>query len=581
MKIWKESFRLYAMDNIGKYKIIGELGKGAMGIVYKALDPDINREVAIKLIRFDMVSEDAEKDEASKRFIREAQSAGNLDHPNIITIYEVGKHDNQTFIVMQYVAGESLKEAISSGKRYSPLEVVDLMTCLCDALEFAHQNKIIHRDIKPGNILLDKQGRPYLVDFGVARMEMSTMTQSGTIVGTPSYMSPEQIQGIKVDARADIFSLGVIIYEMLTGKRPFEGDHITTIVYKIMNEEPANIREMKKDLPEGFEHIIKKSLAKDPNQRYKNCKELAADLRSAGKWSERTISSGLQRAEVLGLQKKGKKRRVFVYAASLVILLLAGAVGAYYLVPGLKDTLTVPNKKQTIAVEVEPLPGRQLEGVLDVFDENLLKLKELVEKEDYRNAIGLAEQILADDANNAKVRSYLELSENKMKQLAVAALLQAGKNHYNQGNYAMCQQTMREVLKQDSNNREAQRYIDLSIRKVAEAEIRTIVDRHRKAEEEKDLLTLLSDIGSPTLTQERTAEARELFNTHDDIQAFVSKVDVRFENNNLAVVSFPSLVSAVPKATGRKKVIFEGDVTLTMEKQGDVWKIIRYSKKSI
>lgn len=569
------------MEKIGKYKIIGELGKGAMGIVYRGVDPDINREVAIKLIRFDMVSEDSEKEDAARRFIREAQSAGNLEHPNIITIYEVGREDNQTFIVMQCVDGESLKQAISAGKRFSPAEVVDLMTCLCDALELAHQNKIVHRDIKPGNILLDKQGRPYLVDFGVARMEMSTMTQSGTIVGTPSYMSPEQIQGIRVDARADIFSLGVIIYEMLTGKRPFEGDHITTIVYKIMNEEPTNIREMKRDLPEGFDQVIKKALEKDANKRYQSCKELAADLKNIGAWSDRTISSGLQRSEVLGQQKKGKQRRSLVYGASLVILLLAGALGAYYLVPGLKENLALFKKQKEIAVDVMPLPARQLADVLDVFDENLVKLKELIDKEDYRAVVSLAEQILVADADNAKVKSYLELSKTKINEITVAALLRTGKNYYNQGNYKMCQETMREVLRQDTNNGEARRYINLSIQKVAEAEIRIIVERHKKAEEEKDLLALVSDIGLPTLSQRRTVEARELFNNYDDIQAFVSKVSVRFTNNNRAVVTFPSLVSAVPKATGRKKVIFEGDVSLTMEKQGNAWKIVGYSKKSI
>ncbi|MEE9502139.1 MAG: serine/threonine-protein kinase [Candidatus Aminicenantaceae bacterium] len=569
------------MEKIGKYKIVGELGRGAMGIVYKAVDPDINREVAIKLIRFDMISDDSEKEEAAKRFIKEAQSAGNLEHPNIITIYEVGREDNQTFIVMQYVDGESLKQVISSGKKFSPTEVVDLMMCMCDALDLAHQNKIVHRDIKPGNILLDNQGRPYIADFGVARMEMSPMTQSGTIVGTPSYMSPEQIQGIRVDARADIFSLGVIIYEMLTGKRPFEGDHITTIVYKIMNEEPISIKEMKRDLPEGLEHVIKKALAKDPKKRYQSCKELAADLKNTGEWSERTISSGLQRSEVLGLQKKEKKRRVLVYAASLVILLLAGAVGAYYLVPDLKENLALFNKKREIAVDVALLPARQFEDILDVFDEDLVKLKELVDKEDFKGAVRLAEQILADDANNAKVKTYLELSKTKVSEMTVAALLRTGKNFYNQANYEKCQETMGEVLKQDTNNREARRYINLSIQKIAEAEIKTIVERHKKAEEEKDLLTLLSDIGSPTLSQQRKAEARELFNNYDDIQAFVSKVSVRFTNNNRAVVTFPSLVSAVPKATRRKKVIFEGDVSLTMERQGNTWKIVGYTKKSI
>jgi serine/threonine protein kinase len=569
------------MEQIGKYKVVGELGKGAMGIVYKARDPDINREVAIKLIRFDMIPDDSDKEDTVKRFIREAQSAGNLHHPNIITIYEVGRENDQTFIVMQYVDGNSLKEAISSGKRFSPEEVVDLMTCMCDALEFAHQKKIIHRDIKPGNILLDKQGRPFIVDFGVAYVEMSTMTQSGAIVGTPSYMSPEQIMGHTVDARADIFSLGVIIYEMLTGKRPFEGDHITTIVYKIMNEEPQSIREIKRDLPQGFEHIIKKALAKDPQQRYQTCQQLAADLRNAAVWSDRTISSGLERSEVLGLQKKGKKRRVLVYAGGLVILLLGGAVGAYYLVPDLRNNLGLFNKSKEIEVPVTPLPSRDFGDVLDVFDENLVNLKELVDKEDFRGAVQLAEEILADDGNNTKVKSYLDLSKAKLSEMSVAALLQTGKNFYSQGNYEMSLQTMREVLNLDRNNAEAGRYINLSNQKIAEAEIRSIVERHRKAEEEKDLLTLLSDIGSPSLTQQRTAEARDFFNNHDNIQVFVSKVSVRFSNANRAVITFPSLISAVPKATGRKKVIFEGEVTLTMEKQGNAWKIVEYNRKSI
>ncbi len=569
------------MEQIGKYKVIGELGKGAMGIVYKARDPDINREVAIKLIRFDMIPDDADKEDTVKRFIREAQSAGNLHHPNIITIYEVGRENDQTFIVMQYVDGYSLKEAISSGKRFSPAEVIDLMTRMCDALDFAHQKKIVHRDIKPGNILLDKQGRPFIVDFGVARVEMSTMTQSGAIVGTPSYMSPEQIMGNTVDARADIFSLGVIIYEMLTGKRPFEGDHITTIVYKIMNEEPQSIREMKRGLPEGFEHIIKKALAKNPQQRYQTCQQLATDLRNAAVGSDRTITSGLERSEVLGLQKKGKKRPVLVYVGALVILLLCGAVGAYYLVPDLRDNLALFNKSKEIEVPETPPPSRDFGDALDVFDENLVRLKELVDKEDFRGAISLAEEILVDDANNTKVKSYLDSSKAKLSEMSVAALLQTGKNFYSQGNYEMSLQTMREVLNLDRNNGEAGRYINLSNQKIAEAEIRSIVERHRKAEEEKDLLTLLSDIGSPSLTQQRTTEARELFNNYDNIQVFVSKVSVRFSSANRAVITFPSLVSAVPKATGRKKVIFEGEITLTMEKQGNAWKIVEYSRESI
>jgi len=200
------------MEKIGKYKVQGLLGQGAMGIVYKALDPDINRNVAIKVVRFDRISEEAEKTEVIRRFIREAQAVGKLEHPNIITIYDVGRVEDLTYIVMQIIEGQSLKKALSGGKTSPPVQIIPLMIQLCEALDYAHAKGIVHRDIKPANILLDKTGRPYILDFGVARIEMSTLTQSGSIVGTPSYMAPEQVMGKKIDSRADIFSLGLMLY---------------------------------------------------------------------------------------------------------------------------------------------------------------------------------------------------------------------------------------------------------------------------------------------------------------------------------------------------------------------------------
>jgi serine/threonine-protein kinase len=222
-------------EKIGKYKILGMLGRGGMGIVYRGLDPDIEREVAIKTICFDTVTEGAEKEEMLSRVVREAKAAGRLDHPNIITIYDVIHEGDLTFIVMQYVDGHSLLSLIDSGSRFSPREVIDLLKPVADAIDYAHQNGIVHRDIKPGNILIDKRGKAFLADFGIARMEKSTMTGPGKTVGTLSYMSPEQVLGGAVDHRADIFALGVILYELLTGKMPFAGDNLSTIVYKIVN----------------------------------------------------------------------------------------------------------------------------------------------------------------------------------------------------------------------------------------------------------------------------------------------------------------------------------------------------------
>ena len=266
------------LAKIGKYKVIDILGKGAMGIVYRALDPDINREVAIKTIRFDMITDEAGKSEVMKRFMREAQAVGKLEHPNIVTIYDVGREEDHTYIVMQVVDGSSLKEIIESGKKYTVPETLALIKTLCHALGYAHEQGIVHRDVKPANILIDKKGHPNLVDFGVARLEKSTMTSVGAIVGTPSYMAPEQVMGKKVDERADIFSLGVILFECLTLRRPFEGEHITTVVYKIAHEEPPALSDLEEGISEYLEPVVKKALAKDSNDRYQSCSEFFNDL---------------------------------------------------------------------------------------------------------------------------------------------------------------------------------------------------------------------------------------------------------------------------------------------------------------
>lgn len=320
------------MEKIGKYKISGILGKGAMGIVYKALDPDIDREVAIKTVRFDLVSEDdSENEEIMQRFMREAQSAGKLTHPNIITIFDVGREESLTYIVMQYIQGQSLQRLIASGDKLPTIEVVQLYDQICSALDYAHGFGIVHRDVKPGNILLDKEGKPFIVDFGVARVDTSTLTQSGTAVGTPSYMSPEQVMGKKVDNRSDIFSLGCILFELLTGRRPFEAESITTVIYKIINEEPPHLSEVKKGLPVGFGHIITKALAKDPKERYQSCKELAADLHDLDQLSDKTIAITMTKEKPAPIKKVKKRKLGLILGISIPAILVIIAGGAYFL----------------------------------------------------------------------------------------------------------------------------------------------------------------------------------------------------------------------------------------------------------
>jgi eukaryotic-like serine/threonine-protein kinase len=263
---------------IGKYTIVEELGRGAMGIVYKAVDPLIDRTVAIKTIRFDMYSQPEQRVEAQKRFLREAKSAGNITHPNIVTIYDMGEDDGTFYIAMEYVDGPSLETILAARKKWTVEETIRLIVEIADGLDSTHKKGIIHRDIKPGNILIDKEGRPHIVDFGIARVPTSNLTQTSAVMGTPYYMAPEQVAARKIDHRVDIFALGAIFYEMLTLEKPFSGENLTTVIYKIMNEPPHPLREFQSDVPQGLEPIIQKVLAKDPDIRYQTCRDLIDDL---------------------------------------------------------------------------------------------------------------------------------------------------------------------------------------------------------------------------------------------------------------------------------------------------------------
>jgi serine/threonine protein kinase/tetratricopeptide (TPR) repeat protein len=276
------------MEKIGKYTIISQLGAGGMGVIYKALDPDINREVAIKTIRNDLFAEGAQREKLLRQFMIEAQAAGRLAHPNIATIYEVGRQGDVTYIVMQFIAGKSLRKVLEPGKKFTAEEAVDLLLPICQALDYAHRNGIVHRDIKPDNILIDESGRPVLVDFGIATMESVNVTRTRLTSATPAYMSPEQILEGEVDQRTDIFSLGIILYELLTGRRPFSGDNVPSLLNRIVNEMPARLDPGNSNPPEGLEAVIQKAIAKKPADRYPSCADMAAAMEEATGAMEQT-----------------------------------------------------------------------------------------------------------------------------------------------------------------------------------------------------------------------------------------------------------------------------------------------------
>ena len=267
------------ISTLGKYEIRHEIGRGAMGVVYEGYDPMIKRIVALKTIRADQLA-GADGPNVIARFRREAQAAGRLNHPNIVSIYEFGEDAGTWFIAMEKIEGRELKQCFETNERFTTADIVRIMSQVLDALDYSHRQGVIHRDIKPANIFLLPGGVVKVGDFGIAHIETSNLTQVGAVMGTPSYMSPEQIMGLPVDGRSDLFSAGVILYQFLTGERPFAGS-ATTTMQKVLKEDPLPPSSLNVQAPAGMDAVVRKALAKRPEDRFQTAREFADALRAA------------------------------------------------------------------------------------------------------------------------------------------------------------------------------------------------------------------------------------------------------------------------------------------------------------
>jgi len=272
---------MVTLTKAGRYEIQGELGRGAMGVVYKAVDPVIGRTVAVKTLRLSEEGTGLSRPELLNRFQTEARAAGLLTHPNIVVVFDAGEEEGLYYITMELVEGKSLQALLDSGQAFPLPRVLRIMEQTCSALHFAHERNIVHRDIKPANLMLTADDTVKVTDFGTAKiLQFGTVQQTAHVMGTPSYMSPEQVKGRVVDGRSDIFSLGVLLYEMITGEKPFPGQNITTVIYKIVNEEPVPPRQIDPSIHTGLSAVVMKALAKEPSARYQNCRDMLEDLKN-------------------------------------------------------------------------------------------------------------------------------------------------------------------------------------------------------------------------------------------------------------------------------------------------------------
>ena len=291
------------IEKLGRYDIIRVLGKGAMGVVYEGLDPNLDRRVAIKTIRVQSLTPEAAA-EYDGRFRTEARSVARLHHPNIVSVYDSGQDQDIAYLVMEFIEGDDLKHHLENGARFSVRSSIAMVHELLMALDHAHRQNVVHRDIKPANMLIETTGRVKLTDFGVARIQEpdeTHLTQVGGAVGTPRYMSPEQAKGLRGDSRSDVFSAGVVLYELLTGVLPFEGDNQFVVIHQIVTHTPTPPSQINSDVPAAIDAVLATAMAKNPDERFATAREFALALREvAQQWAAATGTGGVDVAAELG-----------------------------------------------------------------------------------------------------------------------------------------------------------------------------------------------------------------------------------------------------------------------------------------
>ncbi len=390
------------MDNpeikrFGRYEIVAELGRGAMGVVYQARDPQIDRMVAVKTVSLWGQQSD-EENEFRLRFMHEAQAAGRLHHPGIVAIFDVGEdpENRNPYIVLEYVAGEALNRMLAREKKL-PLETaLQLAEEIAEALDYAHAQGVIHRDIKPGNILVTETGHAKIADFGIAKLNLAHFTLPGRVLGTPAYMAPEQLNGEGVDGRSDLFSLGVILYAMVTGHSPFQGDSATTVSFKVANREPVAASALDLSLPRELDEVISRAMAKDREQRYQRGVEFAEDVRQLkelikpgptttslrlvpGTGTRSTITRSTstrgtrtgQGASAVhpadGIAQTAKSMRAAIRKVPLRDLILGAVTLVMLMIAGVESKLFAPSSKNAVttpdAAPVSPAPPGAGSGV--------------------------------------------------------------------------------------------------------------------------------------------------------------------------------------------------------------------------
>jgi len=615
-----------------RYEIIEEIGQGGMGKVLKVFDKKIHEKIAVKLIRRDIASEPT----TLQRFNQELKIARKIVHKNVCRMYDIGEFKGNHYITMEYVSGEDLRSLIKRIGQFTFRKAVFVAKQVCEGLAEAHAMGIVHRDLKPQNIMIDMEGNARIMDFGIARsVQAKGITETGMIIGTPEYMSPEQVEGKDVDPRSDIYSLGIILYEMLTGQVPFCGNTPMSIAIKQKIAKPRHPRELNASIPEGLSRLILKCLEKEPDKRYGSATALLADLQE--------METSLPATDKVQPQRKSGPAREITVKFSPRKFIIPGAVGLVVLaiVLGLWLFRPSPDKQDDRGLTIKNLlvtarkswENKEYASALEQFRKVLAKDPKIFEAQ-LRIADILREQGRQDEAvveykkasaidpgHPLPFRSLGELSEEKgeigaalayyreclsrssggpeakdidLKIKALQKRLDDEKNRFQReedearereiqaglalarkaleaGRYQAAVDEAQKVLARDSQNLSASNIIKLARRKITEEEISGIIRRYVQALKDNALLSFYKEAGTPQLCEEIQADTELISRLYDGFQADVSRREIRFSGNDQAEVSFGHKIVGI--SNGVQQVLFEGTYFWTMERHESGWKI--------
>jgi serine/threonine-protein kinase len=487
------------LSKLGKYEIAGELGRGAMGVVYRAEDPRLGRPVALKTT----TAEVAGNPELLKRFYREAQAAAKLAHPNIVTIYEIDEANGVPFIAMEFLEGENLQKIIAERRELPMARRLQIIIETCRALHYAHQHGVVHRDVKPGNIVVLNTGQIKIVDFGIARVGVSSMTNTGEVMGTVMYMSPEQVQGQKVDARSDVFSLGVVLYEVLTSHVPFPGDDVPSIFFKILNEPPEPLTTYIPQCPPQLEQVLRSALEKSRDRRYQTTEDLAFDLQR--------IADGLKRETVDGYLQQGQvslEKGEFTVAKEC-----------------LQRVLEVDSShevaKALLAEVRERIQARQR---AEKVEESLRQARVAMQAQHYEDVIALLDETLILDPAHPEAKNFRQFAvEQRDRTEKIRRLMERAETLSAKAEFLRARTELESLLAIDANNTAAKAMLDWVIKEANEQEqlrqVREYLEGARTRLEEMNFLK----------AGELLAKARELDPLNIEIEALGRMVRVAEE----------------------------------------------------